>query len=77
MHPEPQKEKKYEAARQKFTDALNSLGSKPSIAYSIALCYYHMKQPIQARKYIIEIIEKGIKDHPGSGRRVGILSQQS
>lgn len=59
------KEKKYEEARQRFTDALNTVGYKPSIAYNIALCYYYMKQFIQARKYIIEIIEKGIKEHPG------------
>lgn len=60
------KEKKYEEARQKFAEAMNTLGYKPSIAYNIAVCFYYMKQHAQSRKYIIEIIEKGIKEHPGN-----------
>jgi len=63
-HPQ---EKKYEDARQKFTDALNTYGFRPSIAYNIALCYYNLKQYSLARKYIIEIIDKGIKEHPELG----------
>jgi tetratricopeptide repeat protein 30 len=60
------KEKKYEEARQKFAEAMNTLGYKPSIAYNISVCFYYMKQYAQSRKYIIEIIEKGIKEHPGT-----------
>lgn len=58
-------EKKFEESKQKFVEALNTLGYKPSIAYNIALCYFMMKHFTNARKYIIEIIEKGIKEHPG------------
>ena len=61
------KERKYEESRQKFAEAMNTLGYKPSIAYNIAVCYYQLKQYAQSRKYIIEIIEKGIKEHPELG----------
>ena len=33
--------------------------------YCIALCHYMMRQYASALKYISEIIERGIKDHPG------------
>lgn len=61
------KAKKFDEARKTFSDALNTVGYKPSIAYNIALCYYMMKQYPQARKFIVEIIEKGIKEHPELG----------
>lgn len=35
------------------------------ICYNISLCYYKMKQYANALKYITEIIERGIKEHPG------------
>ena len=35
------------------------------VCYNIALCYYKMKQFAGALKYITEIIERGIKEHPG------------
>jgi menaquinone-dependent protoporphyrinogen IX oxidase len=34
------------------------LGKKPSILYSIALCYYKQHQPGQALKYLAQLIEK-------------------
>jgi len=58
------KEEKYDEARVKFQQALNFLGYVPQIAYNIALCYYKMKQYPTALKYMQEIIEKGIRDHP-------------
>ncbi len=35
------------------------------LAYNIALCYYSLKQYASALKYIAEIIERGIREHPG------------
>lgn len=38
----------------------------PALSYNIALCYYSLKNYNQAVKYIEEIIERGIREHPGS-----------
>lgn len=35
------------------------------LAYNIALCHYSLKQYAAALKYIREIIERGIREHPG------------
>lgn len=35
------------------------------LAYNIALCHYSLKQFAAALKYIREIIERGIREHPG------------
>lgn len=40
----------------------------PALSYNIALCYYSLKNYNQAVKYIEEIIERGIREHPGSRR---------
>ena len=32
--------------------------------YCLALCYYMLKQYASSLKYITEVIERGIKDHP-------------
>eukprot|EP00026_Physarum_polycephalum_P004296 Phypoly_transcript_04314.p1 GENE.Phypoly_transcript_04314~~Phypoly_transcript_04314.p1 ORF type:complete len:657 (+),score=128.79 Phypoly_transcript_04314:100-2070(+) len=61
------KEGKYQLARQRFSDAMSQMGYQPSLAYNIALCHYRMKQYTQARKNIIEIIEKAIREHPELG----------
>ncbi|CAH1794760.1 unnamed protein product [Owenia fusiformis] len=61
------KDARYEDACQKFTTAMNILGYKPDLSYNIALCYYMMKQYAPALKYIADIIEKGIKEHPELG----------
>jgi len=37
------KEEKYEEAKAKFQEALNSTGYHCDIAYNIALCFYKMK----------------------------------
>uniref|UniRef100_A0AAY5L4L8 Tetratricopeptide repeat protein 30 n=1 Tax=Esox lucius TaxID=8010 RepID=A0AAY5L4L8_ESOLU len=34
------------------------------LSYNIGLCYYSMKQYAQALKFITEIIERGIREHP-------------
>lgn len=58
------KESKFEDARKRFQDALNIMGYQPFLAYNIAVCHYKMKQYAAALKYISEIIERGINEHP-------------
>ncbi|XP_033827298.1 tetratricopeptide repeat protein 30A isoform X2 [Periophthalmus magnuspinnatus] len=55
---------KYEEACKKFTSAMQVLGYVPALSYNIALCYYSLKNYAQALKYISEIIERGIREHP-------------
>jgi hypothetical protein len=38
---------------------------QPDLAYSIALCHYQLRHYPMALKSIADIIERGIKDHPG------------
>lgn len=38
--------------------------SQPDTCYCLALCHYMLKQYASSLKYISEIIERGIKDHP-------------
>uniref|UniRef100_A0A8C6UCN8 Tetratricopeptide repeat protein 30 n=1 Tax=Neogobius melanostomus TaxID=47308 RepID=A0A8C6UCN8_9GOBI len=58
---------KYDEACKKFTSAMQVLGYVPALSYNIALCYYTLKNYAQALKYISEIIERGIREHPGTG----------
>lgn len=58
------KEKRYADAMKQFTDAMNTAGYHPDLAYDIGLCYYSMKQYGPALKHIAEIIERGVRDHP-------------
>lgn len=59
------KEGDYDGALKRFVAAQQVVGYKPDLAYNIALCHYEMKQYSQALKFTAEIIEKGVKDHPG------------
>ena len=61
------KEEKYEDAKGKFQEALNSTGYQCDIAYNIALCYYKLKQLAPSLKHIADIIEKGVREHPELG----------
>ncbi|XP_061906275.1 intraflagellar transport protein 70A [Entelurus aequoreus] len=54
----------YEDACKKFTSAMQVLGYVPALSYNVALCYYKMSNYAQALKYIGEIIERGIREHP-------------
>lgn len=47
----------YEAAREKYTEALTTLGYHVDLAYNIALCHFKLKQFGPALKFIMEIIE--------------------
>ncbi|KHN73145.1 Tetratricopeptide repeat protein 30A [Toxocara canis] len=58
------KEGNYEKALQRFNTATNIHGYQPDLAYSIALCHYQMHEYSQALKFIADIIDRGIKDHP-------------
>ena len=39
--------------------------SLTDLSYNCALCYYMMRQYAPSLKHIAEIIERGIKEHPG------------
>uniref|UniRef100_A0A8K9Y7U1 Tetratricopeptide repeat protein 30 n=1 Tax=Oncorhynchus mykiss TaxID=8022 RepID=A0A8K9Y7U1_ONCMY len=58
------KEGEYEEACKKFMSAMQVLVYQPELSYNIGLCYYSMKQYGQALKFIGEIIERGIREHP-------------
>ncbi|KAJ3038123.1 Tetratricopeptide repeat protein 30A [Rhizophlyctis rosea] len=58
------KEGKYEEACGKYTEALKVVGYQAELSYNIAACHYHMKQYVPALKYIADIIERGMRDHP-------------
>lgn len=58
------KEGQYEAARQKFNEALSVVGYQPELQYNIALCFYKTKQYGDSLKYLAEIIERGVREHP-------------
>lgn len=58
------KEGNFAASRTQYTDALNTLGFSPDLAYNIALCYYKEKQFGLSLKYIAEIIDRGVRAHP-------------
>uniref|UniRef100_A0A3Q2UKE8 Tetratricopeptide repeat protein 30 n=1 Tax=Fundulus heteroclitus TaxID=8078 RepID=A0A3Q2UKE8_FUNHE len=55
---------KYEEASKKFMTALQMLGYVPALSYNIALTYYSLKNYPQAVKYITEIIDRGMREHP-------------
>ena len=61
------KEGKYEEARVKFIEAMGITGYSCDLSYNIALCYFKEKNLPQSLKYIAEIIEKGVREHPELG----------
>lgn len=50
---------------ERFKKAQQILGQRPDISYNIAVCYYKLRQYDISLKNIADIIEKGIKEHPG------------
>ena len=58
-------EGRYSESCQKFMTAMQILGYKPDLSYNIALCHYMLKQYAPALKHIADIIERGIREHPG------------
>lgn len=59
------KEGNYEEACKMYTDVTKIVGFRADIAYDTALCYYYMRDYVPALKNIAEIIERGIREHPG------------
>lgn len=58
----------YVVIRIKMSEGLFDCLSYPclsALSYNIALCHYSLKNYAQAIKYIQEIIERGIREHPG------------
>lgn len=43
------------------------MGYNCELAYNIALCHYKRNELGQVLKYIAEIIEKGVREHPELG----------
>ena len=58
------KEGKFENARNQYVEAMTTMGYHADLAYNISLCYFKEKQYGNALRYISEIIEKGIRNHP-------------
>ena len=45
-------------------DSLPCCCSQPDLQYNIALCYYKTKQYGDSLRYLAEIIERGVREHP-------------
>ncbi|KAI9098104.1 hypothetical protein DFS34DRAFT_619641 [Phlyctochytrium arcticum] len=58
------KEGKFEEACGQYLDALKIVGYRADLSYNVALCHYMLKQYVPALKYIADIIERGIREHP-------------
>lgn len=67
------KEGQYEAACSKFLAALQASGYRPDLSYNLALAYYSRRHYAPALKYIADIIERGIRQHPELG--VGMTTE--
>ena len=59
-------EKRYSESCAHFNTVLQVQGYRADTCYCIALCHYNLRQYATALKYITEIIERGIKDYPGT-----------
>lgn len=58
------KEGRFEEARNKYIEAMNTTGYQAELAYNVALCYFKEKNYAAALKRVAEIIEKGVREHP-------------
>ena len=58
------KEGLFPQAIAKFNQAVQLGGSKSHLSFNIALCYYELKEYALSLKFIADIIERGIKEHP-------------
>jgi tetratricopeptide repeat protein 30 len=69
------KEGKYQEAHDKYVEASKVGGFSPETAYNIALCNYKLKKYVPALKHIADIVEKGIRDHPGISKLTKIRAK--
>uniref|UniRef100_A0A915PTD2 Tetratricopeptide repeat protein 30 homolog n=1 Tax=Setaria digitata TaxID=48799 RepID=A0A915PTD2_9BILA len=67
------KDGNYEQALKRFTIATHAHGYEPSLTYSIALCHYQMHDYSQSLKFIADIIDRGVQDHPGNNHSFYIV----
>ncbi|KAI6242149.1 Tetratricopeptide repeat protein 30 [Aphelenchoides fujianensis] len=63
----------YSKAMAGFRNATNAHGFRADLAYSLALCHWQLGEVDQTQRYIGEIVERGVKDHPELA--VGALSE--
>jgi len=57
-------ENRFDEACNKFRDAMTKTKYQSDLAYNIALCHYRMHRFAPALKYLADIIERGIREHP-------------
>ena len=55
----------YPRAIERFRTATNVHGYQADLAYSLALCHYQLGELEPTMRYVAEIVERGVKDHPG------------
>jgi tetratricopeptide repeat protein 30 len=58
------KECNFEEACGMYMQVSKIVGFRADLVYNTALCFYMMKEYARALRYIAEIIEKGIREHP-------------
>ena len=56
-----------EEACKLYSEASKIVGFRADLVYHTALCYYILKDYGQSLKRIADIIERGIREHPGKG----------
>lgn len=54
----------YEDARQKYLEAMNTLGYQADLAYNTALCYFKDKHYIAALKHVGELVMESAREVP-------------
>ena len=47
------------------------------LSYNIALCHYKLKRYAPALKHIADVVERGIRDHPGTALHTLVVSHTS
>ena len=57
---------KYDEAATKYTEALKMSGFSAELAYNLAVCLYRMKNYVGSLKHVADIIERGIREYPGT-----------
>lgn len=60
------KEGKWDEAMRKWLEAQKMCGYKAEIGYCVALCHYMQRRYVASLKTLSEVIERGIKEHPGN-----------
>eukprot|EP00033_Pygsuia_biforma_P003332 GCRY01003651.1.p1 GENE.GCRY01003651.1~~GCRY01003651.1.p1 ORF type:complete len:680 (+),score=215.12 GCRY01003651.1:245-2284(+) len=58
------KEGKFEEAREKYIYAMNSIGFRADIVYSIGLCSYKMGLYGHSMKMVNQVVERSSQEHP-------------